>query len=189
MNRIVTSSVEVHPGWQQVNPMRIIRAETEKDYPAVHRVNELAFPGSNEAGLVDALREVVHPCISLVAVVDGQVVGHIFFSPVSIESNQGISTAMGRGPMGVLPEYQRQGIGSQLVQEGLRECQRIGHDIVVLVGHPEYYPRFGFKTAKPRGLRCEYDVPDEAFMVAELRPGALEGIRGAVKYNPEFNKI
>jgi putative acetyltransferase len=99
--------------------------------------------------------EVAHPYISLVPVLDGLVVGHIFFSPVSIESESSIFTAMGLTPMAVLPEYQRQGFGSQLVREGLKECLRIGHNIVVVLGHPEYYPRFGFTPAKPKGLRSE----------------------------------
>lgn len=138
---------------------------------------------------MDALRKVVDPYISLVAVLDGRIVGHIFFSPVTIESGQSEFTAMGLGLMAVLPEYQRQGIGSQLVREGLKECQRIGQEIVVLVGHPEYYPRFGFTPAKLKGLQCEYDIPDNAFMVAELRPGALKRRQGLVKYHPEFNRV
>jgi putative acetyltransferase len=166
-----------------------IRAETAEDRLAVRRVNERAFGRPHEADLVDALRETAHPHVSLVAVLDGQVVGHIFFSLVSIESEGSVFMAMGLAPMAVLPEYQKQGIGSQLVQEGLRECQRLGHDIVVVLGHPEYYPRFGFTPAKPKGLRCEYDVPDEVFMVAELTPGALGGRHGLVNYRPEFGQV
>jgi putative acetyltransferase len=90
--------------------------------------------------------------------------------------------------MAVLPEYQRQGIGSRLVREGLEECRRMGCDVVVVVGHPGYYPRFGFAPASRKGLRCEYPVPDEVFMVAELKPDALRG-RGLVKYRPEFGGV
>jgi putative acetyltransferase len=169
--------------------MMILRPETTEDYEAVHRVNELAFGQPNEADLVDALRPNAQPYISLVAVLDDQIVGHIFFSPVSIESESSTSTAMGLAPMAVLPEFQRQGIGSQLVWEGLKECRRIGHEVVVVVGHPEYYPRFGFAPARPKGLRCEYDVPDDVFMVAELTPEALAGRQGLVKYRPEFNQV
>jgi putative acetyltransferase len=169
--------------------MITIRTETPEDYLAVHHVNVSAFCRSSEAVLVDTLREVARPYISLVAVLDGLIVGHIFFSPVSIESESFISTAMGLAPMAVLPEYQRQGFGSQLVQEGLKECLRIGHNIVVVLGHPKYYPRFGFTPAKPKGLRSEYDVPDEVFMVAELNPDALGGVQGLVKYRPEFNQV
>jgi putative acetyltransferase len=91
--------------------------------------------------------------------------------------------------MAVLPEYQKQGLGSQLVREGLKKCRPIGCNVVVVVGHPEYYPRFGFVPAGQKELRCEYPVPDEVFMVAELKPGALDGQRGLVKYRPEFGEV
>ncbi len=169
--------------------MIIVRAETAEDYTAVRQVNELAFGGSDEAVLVDKLRAVADPQISLVAVKDAQVVGHIFFSPVSIEISDAAVLALGLAPMAVLPQYQRQGIGSQLVREGLKECQRMGCTVVVVLGHPEYYPRFGFVPAKEKGLRCEYPVPDEVFMVAELEPDALTGQRGLVKYRPEFSEV
>ncbi len=169
--------------------MTIVRAETKEDHDAIHRVNELAFGRRNEADLVDALRVNAHPHISLVAVVDEKVVGHIFFSPVSVESENSAFTAIGLAPLAVLPEYQNQGIGSQLVREGLRECRRIGHDIVVVLGHPNYYPRFGFAPASLKGLRSEYDVRDEVFMAAELVPGALAGCGGLVKYHAEFAKV
>ena len=164
----------------------IVRAEIPTDQAAVHRINQLAFGTDNEANLVDALRALADPYLSLVAVEDDQIVGHIFFSPVTIESETSTYTAMGLAPMAVLPEYQKRGIGSALVQYGLRECRRIGHDVVVVVGHSEYYPRFGFTPAREKGLRCEFDVPDEVFMVAELSPGALNGRQGLVKYHPEF---
>jgi putative acetyltransferase len=91
--------------------------------------------------------------------------------------------------MGILPDYQRRGIGSLLVREGLLACQRTGFDVVVVLGHPDYYPRFGFMVASEEGLRCEYEVPDEAFMVAELRPGALSAIEGLVKYDEAFRAV
>src|SRR5687768_10718155 len=124
--------------------MTTIRAETAEDIPAVRRVNELAFRQPDEANLVDALRTTAHPHISLVAVRNRQVVGHIFFSPVTLETVDSAFSILGLAPMAVLPENQRQGVGSQLVREGLKECQRIGCDVVVVVGHPEFYPRFGF---------------------------------------------
>jgi putative acetyltransferase len=169
--------------------MIVVRTERTEDHKSVWRVNELAFGQRNEADLVDALRTNARPYISLVAVVDEQVVGHIFFSPVSVESQNGVFTAMGLAPMAVVPKYQNQGIGSRLVREGLIECQRLGHGVVVVLGHANYYPRFGFTPASLKGLRSEYDVPDEVFMVLELVPGALEGRRGLVKYHPEFGKV
>jgi len=166
-----------------------VRFESEYDYPAVRRVNELAFGQKNEADLVEALRHAANPRISLVAVLDDQIVGHIFFSPVSVESETGAFTALGLAPMAVLPEYQRRGIGSQLIREGLVACQKLGHDLVFVVGHPEYYPRFGFRPARHRGFSCEFDVPDEVFMVAELAAGAANGRRGMVRYLPQFRGV
>jgi putative acetyltransferase len=169
--------------------MMTIRLEEPEDEPVVRRVNELAFGQRNEADLVDALRVKARPYISLVASVDGLVVGHICFSPVSIESDGGVFDAMGLAPMAVLPEFQNQGIGSRLVQEGLRKCRDLGHSLVVVLGHPNYYPRFGFVPAHLKGLRSEYDVPDDTFMVLELDENALAGRHGLVKYHPEFNKF
>jgi putative acetyltransferase len=169
--------------------MLIVRTETEADYVAVRRVNERAFGRPDEAALVDALRKTARPQVSLVAELGGQIVGHIFFSPVTIESEASAFTALGLAPMAVLPEFQNQGIGSLLVRRGLEECQSINHDVVVVVGHPNYYPRFGFVPARQKGLSCEYDVPDEVFMVAELKAGALAGRKGLVKYSPEFGSV
>lgn len=168
--------------------MITIRSETPADHSAVRRINELAFGTANEANLVDALRACTDPFISLVAVKDEEIVGHIFFSPVSIESENATFTAMGLAPMAVLPQYQKQGVGSALVEAGLKECMRIGHYVVIVVGHAEYYPRFGFTPARAKGLSCEFDVPDDVFMVAELSPGALNGRQGLVRYHPEFKK-
>jgi putative acetyltransferase len=124
--------------------------------------------------------------LSLVALLGDQVVGHILFTPVKIESADSSFEAVGLGPMAVLPAYQRKGIGSRLVQSGIEECRRAGHEVVVVVGHPEYYPRFGFLPAKRFGIRYEEEVPEEVFMVLELREGALAGRSGIVRYQPEF---
>lgn len=167
----------------------VVRNEIEGDYPGVRVVNEMAFGRTNEAELVDLLREAANPRISLVATVDEQVVGHIFFSQVTIESEKGASEAIGLGPMAVLPEYQRRGIGSLMIREGLKVCQQIGHDLVFVLGHPNYYPRFGFERAKRRGFCCEYNVRDEVFMVAELGEGAANGRSGMVKYMPQFGNV
>lgn len=170
--------------------MIIVRAETPDDVAAVRRVNELAFRRMDEATLVDALRVAARPYISLVAEVDGQqVVGHIFFSPVTLEMEGRTPVMMGLAPMAVLPEYQKQGVGSRLVREGLSECCRTGCGAVVVLGHPEYYPRFGFVPASRIGLRSEYPVPEEVFMVMELTPGVLSSARGLVKYHPEFDNV
>jgi len=167
----------------------MIRSESPEDHPAVRRVLELAFGSSSEADLVDALRDQAYPHISLIAEAEGEIVGHIFFSPVSIESPEGSFAAMGLAPMAVLPDYQNKGIGSELVRAGLNECRRIGHEVIVVLGHPKYYPRFGFGPASTKGIRSEYDVPDDVFMVAELTPGALRRRKGLVKYHPAFSSV
>jgi putative acetyltransferase len=166
-----------------------IRLEEKEDHQDIRRVNELAFDQPTEADLVDALRTNAHPHISLVAIIEGRIVGHIFFSPVSIESETSSFSAMGLAPMAVLPEFQNQGIGSRLVEEGLKKCRELGQSIIVVMGHPNYYPRFGFIPAHLKGLRSEYDVPDDTFMVLELTENALAGRRGLVKYHPEFNRV
>jgi len=169
--------------------MLVVRAETPSDRGAVRLVNERAFGQPAEADLVDALRENARPRVSLVAEAEGRVVGHIFFSPVVVESEAGAWEACALGPMGVLPEFQRRGVGSELIRRGLEECRRAGQEVVFVLGHADYYPRFGFRTAAAFGLRCEYPVPEEVFMVAELREGALAGRTGLVKYRPEFGSV
>jgi len=167
--------------------MVTIRPELPEDTTDIRRVNEEAFERAVEANLIEKLRARDKVTLSLVATSEDRVVGHILFSPVTIESAGQSCTALGLGPMSVLPSYQNSGIGSQLVSAGLEECRRLGCEIVVVLGHAEYYPRFGFVKASTHGIGCEYDAPDEAFMVLELREGALAGRGGTVKYQPEFN--
>ena len=170
--------------------MIVVRAERAADAEGVRRVNESAFGRKGEADLVDALRVDAHPRVSLVAVEEGgEVVGHIFYSPVTVEPEAGVLLLMGLGPMAVLPRLQKRGVGSRLVKEGLEECRRLGGAAVVVLGHPTYYPRFGFAPASRLGLRCSYDVPDEVFMAQELTPGALGGRRGLVKYHAAFDAV
>ena len=164
----------------------VVRREAPPDFDAVRIVNERAFGQPDEAGIVDALRGLAD-AISLVAVLDNQVVGHILFTSVSIDEADPRLSASGLAPMAVLPEFQRRGIGSALVHAGLEACRAAGHDLVVVLGHAEYYPKFGFVTAAKHGLRCEYPVPPEVFMVNELRPGSLARARGLVRYRPEFS--
>jgi putative acetyltransferase len=168
--------------------MLIIRPEAPTDHEAIRSVNRLAFGREAEARLVDVLRAAAQPFVSLVALQDADLVGHIAFSPLTIQGDGPAIPALGLGPMAVLPDMQRRGIGSRLVLEGLAACQAGRHTLVVVVGHPAFYSRFGFVQAVPRGLRCEYDVPDEAFMVAELAPGALQG-GGLVRYHPAFGEV
>jgi putative acetyltransferase len=169
--------------------MTTIHPETAEDYAAIREVNALAFGREVEAVLVEALRESPDfiPELSLVAVEAGRLVGHILFSPLVIETKDGPVPALTLAPLAVRPELQNQGIGSELVRDGLERCRSLGHRIVVVVGHPAYYPRFGFSPAGARGLEAPFPVPDEAFMVLELVSGALEGVAGIVKYPPPFD--
>lgn len=169
--------------------MCTIRRESPSDIPAIRHIHTTAFGRPNEADLVDALRQNNALTISLVAVKDGHLVGHIALSPVTITSRTATMQALGLAPMAVLPSYQRQGIGSKLVKAGLTACHHTPYGVVVVLGHPHYYPRFGFVPAKPIGMVWEHDTPEEAFMVHELREGALTQTKGVVKYRPEFQAV
>ena len=138
--------------------------------------------------MVDKLRKTVGfvPELSPVAEKGGNIVGHILFSIVRIKTDSENIPVLSLAPMAVLPEYQRQGTGSQFVREGIGRCKELEHKVIVLVGHPNYYPRFGFTPAEERGLKLPFNAPDEAFMVYEIVPGVLEGITGTVEYPPEF---
>jgi putative acetyltransferase len=165
-----------------------IRPEQPRDRGAVRVVNEQAFGGREEADIVERLHGVKAAVVSLVAEAGSKVVGHILFSPVDVEQPNG-KRLVGLAPMAVAPDHQRLGIGSQLVREGLARCRAAGVDGVVVLGHAEYYPRFGFATAARLGLRCEYDVPADVFMAMALHPGALDGVSGLVRYHTAFGAV
>ncbi len=168
--------------------MHVIRPERPEDVSGIRRVNLKAFETPLEANLVDALRDQADPMISLVAVDGEVVVGHILFSPVTLPSRPDLRI-MGLAPMAVVPERQRQGIGSALVREGLTACHRLGAVAVVVLGHTHYYPRFGFVPASSYGLGSEYDVPEDVFMVHETTPGALRHVTGTIRYHPLFAAV
>ena len=164
-----------------------IRAEIPDDVPFVHELNALAFPTEVEADLVDVLRDNAQPAVSLVAEQDNTIVGHIMFTPVELCGNSSLKI-MGLAPMAVSPDQQKRGIGSQLVREGLNRCRDIGAGAVVVLGHPSYYPRFGFAPASAKNIACEYDAPDEAFMMLELTAGYLSGAEGTIRYHDAFGE-
>jgi putative acetyltransferase len=153
----------------------------------IRKINEQAFEGSSEAKAVDMLREANKAIVSLVASYNGQLAGHILFSPLLMDSAPAGFKGIGLAPVAVLPEFQNKGIGSKLIKEGLKICQELGCDIVVVLGHTNYYPRFGFLRASDYGIKNEYGV-DDPFMVMELRAGALSEISGMIKYQPEFEE-
>lgn len=170
--------------------MGMIRAEKSEDIQAIHSLNRQAFGQEDEALLVQRIRESPGfiPELSLAAVKNSRLVGHILFSRIHIQTPRRDVAALSLAPMAVLPEFQNQGIGSELVREGLKKCREMDHKIVVVIGHPRFYPRFGFLPARKKGLDLDFPVPDEGFMVCELAPGALEGVAGKVVYPPAFDE-
>jgi putative acetyltransferase len=166
----------------------IVRNEEEKDLVAVHAVNTSAFESPAEANLVDALRKQAHPVVSLVAEENKTIVGHIMFSPVSLSGHLGLKI-MGLAPMAVTPTHQNNGIGSVLVRAGLEQCNELGFGAVVVLGHSGYYLRFGFSPSTRFGIGCEYQAPEEAFMVIELQSGYFRGKSGIIKYHAAFKNV
>jgi putative acetyltransferase len=163
----------------------ILRPETAADAAGIRDVNAAAFGGPAEADLVDRLREGGFVLVSLVAVDGGSIVGHVLFSRLRIEAGRTTMAAVALAPLAVLPAYQQQGIGSALVREGLARCRHEGESVVVVVGHPAFYPRFGFSQALATRLESQY--AGESFMALELKPSALAGISGAVVYPAPFD--
>ena len=164
-----------------------IRPERDSDIATIHAVEASAFGREDEAVLVDALRELNQDFISLVATLEDEIAGHICFSRVGIEGSASDGIVLALAPLAVLPEHQRRGIGSMLVQYGLQECERRNVDAVFVVGDPRYYSRFGFRSASEIDVRCEFDVPDNAFKVIELREGRLS--RGVLRYSQPFHQV
>jgi len=164
-----------------------IRDACATDAAAIRRVHREAFGGDLEVRLVDLLRERGKEIVSLVAVEVGEVIGHVLLSPVTIDGAERVR-ALGLAPVGVLPANQRAGIGSALIREGIRRAAAGGYELIVLVGAPAYYAKFGFHAAKAYGLDNEYGADDE-FMVVGLRERSLEGVRGLVRYAPEFAEV
>jgi putative acetyltransferase len=164
----------------------VVREERPDDIEAIRGVSDKAFNQPDEGSIVDRLRDNCDDLISLVAVSGGQIVGHILFSPVVLDGPAGRLEGMGLGPMAVLPKYQRLGIGSMLVEAGIAKLEESGCPFVVVIGHPEYYPRFGFERASGYGIKSEWDVPDEAFMIFLTDSSKMKGWTGVAKYRPEF---
>lgn len=163
-----------------------IRREETPDRDAVYRLNRAAFNDVAEAKVVDQLRDACTEYLAFVAVQDDTIVGHILFTPVTVD---GCAVAgMGLAPMAVAPSHQRQSIGSQLVHHGLEHLRRSGCPFVVVLGHPEYYPRFGFEPASGCRLRSQWDdIPDEAFLVLVFDDAVLPDAGGVARYRDEFD--
>ena len=162
-----------------------IRDALYGDLHDVHSLRVRAFGRrSQEAVLIDLLHRAENAAVSLLAVDAGTIVGHVVFSPMEIDPPRHDLKILAMGPVGVLPENQRRGIGSQLIRAGIDACRQAGVDAVAVLGGPQFYGRFGFQPAMGHGLSNEY-VQDEHFMILELRQGRLHGARGLMKYAPE----
>ncbi len=166
-----------------------MRKEKKNDYDEVRIVNDQAFSQPDEGRIVDKLRESCRDILSLVAVSDNKIIGHIFFSPVTIDIPTGFIKGMGLAPMSVLPEFQNKGVGSMLVNEGLRILKNMSCAFVVVLGHEKYYPRFGFERASKFRLKCQWEgVPDDVFMVMIIDESVMKGVSGIAKYRNEFDE-
>ena len=163
-----------------------IRPEIPADRDAIHRLNVAAFECDDEAKVVDRLRATCENFLSFVAEADGEVVGYILFTPVAVDGSD--VGGMGLAPMAVSPTLQREGIGSRLVHHGLDHFRQTGCPFVIVLGHPEYYPRFGFEPASRYGFSSQWDgIPDEAFMVLPLDESVLPAAGGVARYLSEFD--
>jgi len=167
----------------------LIREERPEDVAGVRRVNEQAFGQPQEAALVDALRAHDAVLLSLVALDGDRVVGHVLYSAVRLESGGDALEGAGLAPMAVLPELQRTGIGSELVARGALELRERGCPFIVVLGHPEYYPRFGFVPASRHGVRCPWEVPDEVFLLLPLDAARLPRTASTARYRDEFSSV
>jgi putative acetyltransferase len=169
--------------------MLTVRPERLEDIPSVRILNERAFEQSAEADIVDKLRHACPEMLSFVAEDESHVVGHILFTPAAIKSGKRVIQGMALAPMAVLPERQREGIGTKLVEHGLNVLQERSCPFVIVLGHPDYYPRFGFELASRHSIACQWEgVPDEAFMIIIFDEIVMEGVAGVARYRDEFDE-
>jgi len=166
----------------------IIRNETKKDYDQIRKINDLAFKQENEGKMVDALRKTTdfNYLLSLVAEIKGEIVGHILFYPLKIKNKNEEHTVLSLAPIAVHPKYQNKGIGSKLVKRGLEIAKDNGFDAVIVIGHPNYYPRFGFTPAKNWNIKLPFNAPDDVFLAIELKKDSLKNCSGTVEFTKEF---
>lgn len=168
----------------------LIRTETPADYDQVREINIQAFGNrEDEAHLVDRIRksEGFIPYLSLVAEAEGSIVGHLLLSKAAVINDEEPHEVIVLAPIAVRPTHQRQGVGKRLIDEGLLRCKELGFGLVLLIGHPTYYPKFGFKPARPIGLELkQFDVPDDVFMVYEVLENTRRRIEGELQYPKAF---
>ncbi len=168
-----------------------ITEECKQDQDDIREVIIAAFGSIGEAEVVDQLRRTCPVFISLVAKVDNKIVGHVLFTPVRLVFMEDqIIVGIGLAPLAVLPEYQNQGVGTELCSEGLSRVTLAGYPYVVVLGDPSYYHRFGFQQACDFGIKSAFtDVPEDAFMIKILKPDIMDRIKGVIYYQEEFNSV
>lgn len=163
-----------------------IRNEKPEDIDRIRHINVEAFGSDTEADLVNTLRDSASPYISLVYDRNSQPVGHVMFTPVELACDTAGIQIIALAPLAVSPRFQNKGIGSLLVNAGIQRCKAESYDATVVLGHPEFYPRFGFVPSGKYGIKSEYDVPHEVFMILELTKNVLQGIHGTIIYHDAF---
>lgn len=168
-----------------------LRPENKNDYSAISMINDMAFGQEAEGKLIENLRKnrKFIKDLSLVACMGSEIVGHILFFPIIIKSDNEEFHSLALAPMSVIPELQSLGIGSQLVQKGLAKAKKLGHKSVIVLGHDNFYPKFGFKPASEFNIKAPFEVPDTAFMAIELYSGSLKNTQGTVTYPKEFDNV
>lgn len=168
-----------------------LRQEINSDFPEVYDLNLLAFGEKTEANLVNALRknqDAFIPKLSIVATKENKIVGHILFTKIKIKNNfGGTHNSLALAPMAVLPEHQKQGIGGQLITKGFTIAKNLNYKSIIVLGHENYYPKFGFRPAKKWNIKSPFKVPSNVFMALELEKDGLKNISGTVIYAKEFN--
>lgn len=172
----------------------IIKQEQVKDYKITEKVVKRAFANAehsdnDEHNLVRRIRNsnVFIPELSLVAINDNnEQVGHILLSKIKIKNEDQVVESLALAPVSVLPEYQNQGVGKLLISKALQKAKELRFNSVVVLGHPEYYPKFGFKKASTWGIKAPFEVPDESFMAVELGGNTLDKVSGVVEYPRVF---
>lgn len=167
-----------------------IRKEEENDHIQIYDVNKSAFQQENEGKSIEKIRKSENfiPELSIVAELNNRIVGHILFSKIKIVGDSNYQSLF-LAPMAVIPEFQKRGIGSELIKRGMDKAKELGFNSIIVLGHKEYYPKFGFQRASRWGIKCPFEVPDDVFMAIELTEKALEGKAGTVEYPDEFNEV
>ena len=173
--------------------MITIREEEIKDYEEVEKVIEESFKtaeftDNDEHNLVRRLRKSAEFIkeLSLIAEDNNKIVGHILLTKAFIKNNNRECETLALAPLAVLPDYQNRGIGKSLINMSIERARELGYKSIVVLGHENYYPKFGFKKTSDYGIKAPFDVPDEAYMILELIPNALNGVNGVVEYSKDF---